>query len=88
MHFTGKECDVAPYNDTYETIKAVPIVQESTAYENPEIGETTILILNKAVWIGETMDHTLMKPNQLSAYGMIVKKKLFRNPNFNSNGVP
>ena len=31
IHFTGKECDVAPYTDAYETIKAVPIVQEATA---------------------------------------------------------
>ena len=49
MHFTGKECDVEPYNDVYETIKAVPIVQEATAYNNIETGETTILILNEAI---------------------------------------
>ena len=47
MHFTDKECDVAPYTDTYETIKAVSIVQAATAYENTETGETIILILNE-----------------------------------------
>ena len=31
MYFTGKECDVAPYTDAYETIKEVPIVQAATA---------------------------------------------------------
>ena len=46
MHFMGKECDVAPYTDAYETIKEVRIVQAATAYDNPETGETTILILN------------------------------------------
>ena len=49
IHFMGKECDVAPYTDAYDIIKEVPIVQADTAYENPETGETTILILNKAI---------------------------------------
>ena len=63
MNFTGKEYDVAPYTDAYETINAVPIVHAATSYGNPETGETTILILNEAIWMGETMDHTLVKPN-------------------------
>ena len=46
MHFTGKECDFAPYTDAYKTIKEVPIIQAPTAYNNPETEETTILILN------------------------------------------
>ena len=48
------------------------MVQVATAYENPETGDTTILILNKAIWIGETMDYTGVNPNQLRAYGMTV----------------
>ena len=36
MHFMGKECDVAPYIDVYDTINAVPIVQAAIAYDNPE----------------------------------------------------
>ena len=54
MHFTGKECDVATYTDTYNTIKSVPIVQTDTAYNNPETGETMIQILNEAIWVGST----------------------------------
>ena len=73
MNFTGKECDVAPYTDAYDTIKAVPIVQVSTVYRNPKTGETIILILNKAIWMGETMDNTLVNPNQLRAYEMTVQ---------------
>ena len=77
IHFTGKECDVAPYTDTYDTIKAVSIVHADTAYDNPETGDTTILILNKEIWMGETMDHTLVNPNQLHAYGMTVQYNPF-----------
>ena len=77
MHFTGKECDVSPYTDTYEAIKSVPIVQAGTAYDNPETGETTILILNEVIWMGDKMDHTLVNPNQLRAYGLNVQDNPF-----------
>ena len=53
------------------------MVQVATAYENPETGDTTILILNKAIWIGETMDYTLVNPNQLRAYGIKVQYNPF-----------
>ena len=77
MYFTGKECDVAPYNDAYKTIEEVPIVQSDTAYDNPETGETSIIIINKAIWMDETMDHTLVNPKQLRAYGMTVQDNPF-----------
>ena len=72
MNFTAKEFDVVPYTDTYKTIKAVPIVQAAIAYNNPDTGETTILIINKSICMGETMYHNLVNPNQFYAYGMIV----------------
>ena len=72
MHFTGKECDVAPYTDEYNTIKVVPLVHAATTYNNPETGDTLILILDKAIWMVKTMDHTLVNPNQLRAYGITV----------------
>jgi hypothetical protein len=65
MHYTGKECDVPPYTEAYEVIKSVPILQAATAYDSTETGETTILILNEAIWMGGQMEHTLMNPNQL-----------------------
>jgi hypothetical protein len=52
IHFTGKECDVSPCTETYEAIKSAPIVQAATAYDNPATGETTIFILNEAMWMG------------------------------------
>ena len=77
VHFTVNEYDAAPYTDAYNIIKAVPIVKAATAYDNPNTGETTILILNEAIWMGETMDHTLVNPNQLRTYGMTVQDNPF-----------
>ena len=77
MHFTGKECDITLYTDKYETIKVVTIVQAATEYENSETGETTILILNGMIRMGETMYHALVNTNQLRAYGMTVQDNHF-----------
>ena len=55
----------------------MPIVQVDTAYDNPETGETTILITIKEIWMGETIDHTLVIPNQLRAFGMTVQDNPF-----------
>ena len=77
MHYTGKECDVSPYTESYKSIKSVPIVQAATAFDNLETGETTILILNKAIWMGDKMENTLVNPNQLRAYGLTVQDNPF-----------
>lgn len=64
--FTGKECDVLPHAEACEVIKSVPFVQAAMACDNPKTtGETTILQLNKEIWIGNKIDHTLVNPNQL-----------------------
>ena len=73
LSYTGKECDVSPYRDDYESIKNVPIVTAATAWQSPITGQTYILVLNEAIWMGETMDHTLLNPNQLRHYGTRVQ---------------
>ena len=49
MNFMGKECDVTPLNDAYDTINTVPIVQAATSYNNPDTGDKTILIFNEEI---------------------------------------
>jgi hypothetical protein len=86
MHYTGKECDVSPYTDEYESIKSVPIVQAATAYNVPETGETVILIFNEAIWMGSKMENTLVNPNQLRVYGIKVHDNPFDPAPFHVDG--
>ena len=72
MHYTSRECDVSPYRDDYSPIKNVPIVQAATTYQSPHTGQNYILILNEALWMGDSMQHTLINPNQLRHYGITV----------------
>ena len=70
---TGRECDVSPYTDEYEAIKNVPIVSEETAWTSLELAENFIIILNEGLWMNTTMEHTLVNPNKLQHFGIIMQ---------------
>ena len=38
LQYTGRECDVSPYTDSYEAIKGVPIIQGATAWTDEASG--------------------------------------------------
>ena len=73
LHYTGRECDVLPYTDTYESVKGVPIVTAATAWTCLESGHTYILVLHEGLWMGESMPNSLVNPNQLRAFGCMVQ---------------
>ena len=73
MGYTGHECDVLPYTDTYESIKKIPIVTGETGYTSPIIDQQSILIFNDVLLLGDKMQHTLINPNQLRHFGLILK---------------
>ena len=73
LQYTGKECDVAPYRDDYESVPNVPIVHAATAYQSPVTGQTYILVFNEALWMGGQLDHSLINPNQLRHHGTKVQ---------------
>ena len=73
LNYTGREFDVLPYTDTYESIKSVPIANAGTAWTLPETGATYILLFNEGLWMGDKMDHSLINPNQLRLYGVTVQ---------------
>ena len=73
LHYTGKECDVSPYRDDYEAVQNVPIVNAATAWQSPISGQTYILVLNEALWMGDNMKSTLINPNQLRHHGTSVQ---------------
>ena len=57
----------------YDPIQNVPIVTAATAWQSPVTGQTYILVLNEALWMGDTMQHTLLNPNQLRHFGTMVQ---------------
>ena len=70
IHFTGEQCDVSPFSNTYNAIKNVPIATAATAWDDPQTGETTILIFHQGLWFGDGLTNSLINPNQCRAHGI------------------
>ena len=64
------------FHDDLADVKDIPVATVATGIVTPE-GQTCILILNEALYFGETMDHTLINPNQIRNYGVNVSDNPF-----------
>ena len=73
MQYTNRECNVSSYADSYKPIVDVPIVTGATAVTSSQTGLTYILVFNEAIWMGDILDHCLLNPNQMRAYGVTVQ---------------
>jgi hypothetical protein len=63
---------VHPYADHYEPVTNVPIAKVVTAYDHPVSGETYILVFGQALYMGDSIEHTLIYPNQAQTDGVVV----------------
>ena len=73
LHHTGKVCEVSPYTDEYDAITDVPVVRGATLWTDQHTNNEYILVFNEALWMGDTLIHSLINPNQLRAYGTLVQ---------------
>ena len=78
LSYTGRECDVTPYDSSYEPAKGIPIVHAATAWQSPHSGQIYILVLNEALWMPH-LPNTLINPNQLRHYGVEVQDNPYSN---------
>ena len=75
--YTGKECEASPYSSQYEAVQNVPVVTGATVWTNAADGTAYLLIFHESLWMGDKLDHTLVNPNQLWAYGVSVQDNPF-----------
>ena len=77
LHHTGKVCEVSPYSDDYEAIKDVPVVCGATLWADTVDNQEYILVFNESLWMGDSLTHSLINPNQLRAFGTEVQDNPF-----------
>ena len=65
LSYTGKFFDVTPYREDYEAVTNISIVTAATEGQSPSTGQTYILVFNEALWMGDSMQTSLINPNQL-----------------------
>ena len=66
-------CNVNGYCSELATLKDIPLGTVATAWEDPNSGKTTLLIIQAALYFGDRMDSSLLNPNQLRTNGLIVE---------------
>ena len=75
--YTGKECEVSPYSSQYKAVQNVPVVTGATVWTNAADDTAYLLIFHESLWMGDKLDHTLVNPNQLRAYGVSIQDNPF-----------
>jgi hypothetical protein len=72
LEYTDQVVNVSAYSDELDTMTDVPVVTAATARDDLNTGNTTILILGQALYMGDRIKTTLLCPNQLRAFGITV----------------
>ena len=83
MLYTGEHCEVSPFLSTYDLVQEVPIAQCCTVW-TLEKSKEYLLVGDEILWFGNTLADLLINPNQLRAYGLLVKYDPF---NANEFGI-
>ena len=77
LPYMGKECEVSHYSSEYEAVWNVPVVTGATVWTNTMDGMAYLLIFHESLWMGNKLDHTLVNPNQVWAYGVSIQDNPF-----------
>ena len=68
---------MSPYSDDYEAIKNIPVVCGTTLSTDTVDNQEYILVFNESLWMGDSLTHSLINPNQLHAFGTDVQDNPF-----------
>ena len=69
LEYTQRTADVYTYDKDVDPNKDVPIVSGATAWRDAS-GQVYILVFNESLYYGKRLDHSLINPNQVRAYGI------------------
>jgi hypothetical protein len=72
IFYTGQQCAVQGFHDGFAPVPNVPFATFVTTWSDPLTRKGYILIIHEALYFGNTMDHSLINPNQLHHYGIVV----------------
>jgi hypothetical protein len=78
LWYTDAKVSTSTFIGEYMPLENIPIATVATAWDSPMDGSTIILVINEALYFGDRMDHSLLCPNQLRDFGLIVNDVLKR----------
>ena len=69
---TSRTADVYPYNPSFKPFYNLPIISGATTVTYIITGNSFIMVINKALYYGKKLYHSLINPNQLRCYETMV----------------
>jgi hypothetical protein len=64
--------NVHSFSDERKPFSNIPIGTIATAWVDQGTGEVIVLVMNEALYFGNRLNHTLICPNQLRSFGIVV----------------
>ena len=87
LEYTGQLCEVTPFLSLYEPVLEIPFARCCTVWTDQSDSSEYLLVGDQMLWFGNQMTNSLINPNQLRAYGLIVNDDPFDNTrDFGING--
>ena len=68
LEYTRRSAEVYAYDKSLKTTEGMPIVSGVTAWDDPMMNQTYILVINEAIYYGTKLYHSLINPNQVWNY--------------------
>jgi hypothetical protein len=72
LETSGETANVHSFSDERKLFSNVPVGTITTAWVKQETCEVIVLVMNEALCFGDCLDHTLICPNQLCSFGIVV----------------
>ena len=70
LNNTSRTADVYACDTSIKPLEGVPIVSGATAYDDLGTNTMYILVIGEALYYGNNLDHSLINPDQVMAYGI------------------
>mgnify|MGYP003502375870 FL=1 len=77
LETTGQFCEVSPFLSTYEPVSEIPLARCCTVWTDQSDSSEHLLVGDQMLWFGNQLPNSLINPNQLRAYGLIVNDDPF-----------
>ena len=77
LDYTGQVCEVTPFLSSYEPVPKIPLAHCCTVWTDQTDSTEYLLVGDEMLWFGTLLPHSLINPNQLWAYSLIVNDDPF-----------
>ena len=79
LETTGEFCEVSPFLGTYEPVSEIPLARCCTVWTDQSNSTEHLLVADQMLWFGTKLQNSLINPNQLRAYGLVINNDPFDN---------